>query len=768
MPAKDQPKVESSIIGARLPRVDAPAQATGGAQYASDIVLPRMLHGKILRSPLPHARVLDVDVSRAERFIGVKAVITGRDTAGIKYGYLGLSEQTKDKRALTTDKVGFIGDEIAAVAAVDEDTALEALELIRVDFEELPAVFEAQAAMEPGAPQIHSHVQLNISRERKYALGDVEEGFRNARHIREDQFVTQLTAHASLETHVCVASYETSGHLTVWTSTQSPFYVQQDLAMTLQMPRGSVRVIKPYTGGGFGAKGDGMDTPDFCASLLSIKSGRSIRVANDRDEEFMVTRRRHPATIYLKTGVDRDGTLLAMDCRVLSDGGAYYSQGAIAMLLFGSRLHLPYRQKAIRFEGYRVYTNKPPCGAMRGFTAPQMHFAQDVQIDLIARDLGMAPEDIRKRNGLDSGETALAGFPISTSAFKLSIERVVEASRPAPAGGAPGVPRGWGLGASAFPCGAFFRVRPGTDAFSGATVRANADGTVTILAGAADVGQGSNTVLSQMVAEELSLPISQIRIISADTAITPPDFGTYASRVTMMSGAAVLEAAGSVKRQLLEAASQALEASVADLVLSGGRISVKGSPDRGLSFTEAVQASHKLTGGRAVTGQGAFIPKAKETPCFSFGTSGADVEVDVETGQVTVRKVTTAHDCGIAINPMSVEGQVEGSIHMAVGFAISEEVEMQGGQTLNPNLLDYKIPSPLDMPEVRFIRLDVPDPEGPMGAKEAGEGTVGPHAPAIANAIRNATGVQMTRLPITPERMLGALEAQGLEILTSE
>ncbi len=749
---------ESSLIGARLPRVDSAAQATGAARYASDIVLPRMLFGKILRSPLPHARVLNVDTTRAGRLPGVKAVITGRDTAGITYGYFGVSEQCKDKRALTTDKVRFIGDEIAAVAAVDEDTALEALSLISVDFEELPAVFDAREAMEPGAPQIHDHVERNISRERKYHLGDVDDGFRKAHYVREDQFVTQLTAHATLETHVSVASYEPSGCLTVWSSTQSPFYVQQDLAMTLQIPRGNIRVIKPYTGGGFGAKGDGMDTPDFCASLLSIKCGRPVRVANDRDEEFMVTRRRHPSVISLKTGVDRDGTLLAMDCRVLSDGGAYYSQGAIAMVLFGSRLHLPYRQRAIRFEGYRAYTNKAPCGAMRGFTAPQMHFAQDVQIDLIARDLGMEPQDIRKRNALESGEVTLAGFPISTSAFKLSIERVVEASRSGSGPSMAGSPSGWGIGASSFPCGAFFRVRPGTDAYSGATVRANADGTVVILVGAADVGQGSNTVLSQMVAEDLAIPIEKIRIISADTAVTPPDFGTYASRVTMMSGSAVLEASGRIKQQLLEAAAQTLEANTSDLVLSDGRIAVKGSPDRGLSFAQAVQASHKISGGRPVIAQGQFMPDAKETPCFSFGTSGAEVDVDTETGQVSVRRVTTAHDCGVAINPMAVEGQIEGSIHLALGFAVSEEIVMEGGQTLNPNLLDYKIPTPLEMPPVDVLWLNVPDPAGPMGAKEAGEGTVGPHAPAIANAIRSATGIQMTSLPITPEKMLKAME----------
>ncbi|HLB11714.1 MAG TPA: molybdopterin cofactor-binding domain-containing protein [Dehalococcoidia bacterium] len=750
-----------SLIGARLPRIDAVAQATGEAKFTSDIVLPRMLHGKILRSPLPHARVLNVDTSRAERHPGVKAVVTGRDTAGITYGYLGVSERFKDKRPLTTDKVRFIGDEIAAVAAIDEDTALEALDRILVDFEELPAVYDAEAAMDPGAPRVHDSVERNISRVHRYHFGDVEEGFRDAYHIREDHFVTQLAAHATLETHIAVSSYDSSGGLTVWSSTQSPFAVQQDLAMTLQMPRAKVRVIKPHMGGGFGAKGDGMDTPDFCASLLSIKTGRPVRVGNYRDEEFMVTRRRHPALIYLRTGVARDGTLLAMDCRVMSDGGAYYSQGAIAPLLFGSRLHVPYRQKAVRYEGYRIYTNKPPCGAMRGFTAPQMHFAQDVHLDLIARDLGIDPWEIRLKNGLESGETALADFYVSTSAFKQSVERVVESPRRKAGLEREGNLAAWGMGSSSFPCGAFFRLRPGTEAFSGVNVEAHPDGTATIFAGAADVGQGSNTLLTQFVAEALAIPMASVRIISADTALTPLDFGTYASRVTLMAGSAALEAVAQVKAELMEAAAQALEANPADLELAGGRIGVKGSPDRGMSIAEAVQAAHKISGGKAVLGRGRFIPATKETPHFSFGTSGAEVEIDVETGQVSIRKITTAHDCGIAINPMAVEGQLQGSIHMAIGYSLSEEVEMEGGQTLNPSLVDYKIPTPLEMPDVDVLFLNVPDPAAPLGAKEAGEGTVGPNVPAIANAIYEASGVQMHSLPISPEKMLNALEERN-------
>lgn len=750
----------TSQIGRRIPRSDAAEKATGEARYASDITPARMLHGKILRSPLPHARLLNIDVSRALRLPGVKAVVTGKDTAGINYGYLGISERHKDKLALAIEKVRFIGDEIAAVAAVDEDTAREALELIRVDFEELPAVFDPEAAMRPDAPLVHSHAERNISRKFKYAYGDVEEGFARACCVREEQFTTSLNAHATLETHVAVAMYGAPGSLTVWTSTQTPFNVQQDLALTLQLPRSNVRVIKPHTGGGFGAKGDGMDTPDFCAALLSIKTGRPVRVANDRDEEFMVTRRRHPSTMYWKMGVARDGTLLAIDCRVMSDGGAYCSQGAIAPILFGSRLHVPYRQRALRFEGYRIYTNKPPCGAMRGFTAPQMHFAQDVLLERLAREIGMSPEEIRIKNGLVGGETALANFYIASSGFKQTVQ-AASAAAPAHTGGHGSTARGWGIGSSSFPCGAFFRVRPGTEAFSEVMVRAHPDGTVTVMAGAADVGQGSDTILCQMVAEELTIPFSSVRIISADTGITPHDYGAYASRITLMSGSAARDAAIGVRQQLLEAMAHQLEANFDDLVLEDGRIHVKGSPEKGASFAEAVKAAHSLRGGRDVMALGSFVPTAKETPCFSFGTSGADVEIDQETGQVTVHKMVAAHDCGVPINPLAVEGQLHGAVHFGLAFAVTEEVRMDGGQTLNPSMLDYKVPTALETPEIEVILVDNVDPEGPYGSKEAGEGTVGPNAPAIANAIYNGAGVEINSLPITPEAMLRALEEKG-------
>lgn len=747
-----------SQIGRRLPLLDAEAKATGQARFSSDMTLPRMLYGKILRSPWPHARILRVDTSRAERLPGVKAVITGRDTLGVKYANVVVPEGFRDRLPLAMEKVRYIGDEIAAVAAIDEDTAQEALGLIVVDFQELPAVFDPEAAMKPGAPRIHGHVENNVSRDHLMEFGDVEKGFRHAYLVREDRFATQATSHVPLETHGCLAMYEPPGKLTIWTSTQVPFYVQDDLAMTLGMPRGDVRVIKPVAGGGFGGKADGMDATDFCASLLSIKTGRPVRVANNREEEFSAVRRRHPTIISLKTAVARDGRLLARECRLVMDGGAYNHQGPIIPAVFSARFMLPYRQEAIRCEAFRVYTNKSPCSAMRGFGSPQVHFAQDVQMDLIARDLGMDPLELRLRNGLETGDTTISGFHIFSSGFRETLRRagVVRAGTGV---GAGDVLSGWGLGCSGFPCGTGRRSHPGDDAYSGATVVADEDGSVTLLTGASDLGQGSNTTLSLIVAEVLSIPLEWVKIVSADTAITPRDFGAYSSRSTMMAGNAALEAATRLKEQLLDATAQALEANVSDLVTKDGRMEVKGSPERGLSFAEAVRATHRASAGRAVKGEGAFTPATTEgSPSWSFGTNRAHVEIDRETGQLAVLRMAVARDSGVEINPLAVEGQLHGQVHMGIGFALTEELRTHEGQVLNPSLVDYKVLTPLEMPPMDLLRVDVKDPVGPFGAKEVGEGAVGPNAPAIANAIFQAVGIEAKTLPIKSEWVLAALE----------
>lgn len=742
-----------SLIGRSIPRLDSRQKSTGQCFYTGDLRPPGLLYGRILRSSLPHARIICVDTSKAEKLKGVKAVVTGADTAGVPFGFAG---GFADKQALCTDKVRYIGDDIAAVAAVDEDTAEEAVRLIRVELEELPAVFDPVAAMQKGAPQIHDHALNNIGHRVAIDLGEVDEGFRQSYLVREDTFTTPAQAHAPMEPHIAIGQYDPVDGFTVWSSTQTPFYAQEDLAKCLQAPRSKVRVIKPPVGGGFGAKSDGTDTLEVCAALLALKAGRPVRIVYDRDEEFLATRRRHPAIMRLKTGVTRDGVILSKECQAILDGGAYYMAGAVALFLFHGRLFIPYGVKGVRYEGFRVYTNKAPGGAMRGYMSPQAHFAQDAQLDLIARDLGIDPVEIRRRNALHSGDVCLNGARIVSSSFARGLDAL--APYLSGSDSESGAPRGRGIGCAGFGSGAAHRVRPGNEAYSEARMVAHDDGRFTLLTGASDIGQGAETVLSQLVAQELGVPLDKVRVIAADTALTPLDQGSYSSRVTTMAGNASLGAAADIAGQLKEVASQKLEANPADLELVNERVSVKGSPEKGLPLSEVIIASQLARGGTQVVGRGSFSTRARVAPTFSFGSQVADLTVDTETGQVAVSSISCTHDCGIAINPMLVEGQLEGSVQMGLGFALSEVIAEEGGVNLNPSFLDYKAPTALDMPRVLNIFIEEVDPVGPCGAKEAGEGTTGPTAPAIVNAIGAAVGVRLKSLPVRPEDLLKAIE----------
>jgi 4-hydroxybenzoyl-CoA reductase subunit alpha len=753
---------EQAIIGARLPRRDGWVKATGEAQYAGDMVLPRMLHGAILRSPLPHARIRNIDTSRALRLRGVRAVVTGQDTLGRRYNVLRFKEAFADEYGLAMDKVRFIGDAVAAVAATDEDTAQEALALIQVDYEELPAVFDPLKAMEPGAPLLHEHLKSNIGRKIVLDFGDVEDGFARSYHVREDHFTTQTQSHTPLEGHACLASYDPHAGLTVWTSTQVPYQVKNDLAYTLGLPESQVRVILPYVGGGFGGKSDGMATLDFCASLLSMKTGCPVRIRYGREEEFVAGRRRHPVHLWLKTGVAKDGTILAREVRCIMDGGAYNAYGPASVLLVGIFLNLPYRYKSYRYHGYRVYTNKPVASAMRGHGAPQGHFASDTQLDMIAQDIGMDPLEIRLRNALETGETTLNGFKILSSAFADCIRRAAaEAGWMEKRGKLP-PNRGIGIGCSGFPSGTGFRQRPDIPTYSSAMIRINEDASLSLLSGAVDTGQGAETVMLQIAAHELGVDPDYIHYIRADTAITPADLGNFASRETVFAGNATRAAAAEVKSQLLEVAADELEANPADLELKEGHAYVRGSPERRIPFRELAMKAMNKRQGQPIVGRGSYDPPDKlNYATYTFGAQVVEVEVDQETGQVQVLNVASAHDGGQAINPTGVEGQLEGSIHMALGFALTEELEWDGSSPLNASLESYRVPAAVDMPATNVVTVDSLDPEGPYGAKEAGEGTIGPTAPAIANALADATGVRIKDLPLTPERVLEALNKRS-------
>jgi 4-hydroxybenzoyl-CoA reductase subunit alpha len=752
------------IVGTDVPRTHARAKATGSALYTDDIKLPGMLHGSLLRSPLPHARIANIDVRRAAALPGVKCVITGADIPKIKYGNWRLFPGTQDEYALAVDKVRFIGEEVAAVAAVDRDTAKEALELIRVAYEELPAVFDIRHAIRKDAPVIHESSPGNISIDRKIQYGDIRRGFAESDYIRKDTFTVHAVSHAYLEPCATLAHCDSDGRITLWTSTQTPYIVQCLLASTLGMRENDIRVVKPHVGGGFGGKME-MRPWEFCAAFMAKKTGRPVKFTLTREEELATGRRRHPMKITSRIGFKKDGTLMAKDLRIHLDGGAYNAMGPTATFLCGNFGAMLYRYPNYRFLGEHVYTNKPPASAMRGFGAPQSLFAAESQMNLAAEDLGMDPIELRIKNAQVTGDEIPDVATISSCGFIESLKEVARISNWKRKRKALGPGRGIGIGCYSFISGGVFNWFNTQYPFSAAEIRAFSDGTVHLLTMASDIGQGSDTVLKQILAEELGLRMEDIRITSADTAMTPQaDLGSWGSRVTLMAGNAVINAAKQIKEQLFGAVSARYNLNVIyDLECRDGRVHPKGRPDRGMSFGEAVAMVQRANRGDPLVARGSYTPRGKGlvTPAFSFGAQVAEVAVDRETGQVQVQKMWTAHDCGTVINPQSVEGQLEGSIHMGLGYALSEQFVMEKGRTLNTTFLDYKIPNALDMPPGESVCIETYEVEGPMGAKEAGEGLVSPTAPAIAEAVYHATGFRCRDLPITPEKVLKGIEKRA-------
>lgn len=713
--------------------------------------------GKVLRSKFSHAKLLNVNVDKAKRLRGVKAVITGKDTAGKTYGHV-----VSDEHPLAIDKVRYIGDEIAAVAAIDSDIAEEALELIKVDWDVLPAVFDPEEAMKPNAPRIHED-RPNYGRA-YLEQGDVDKGFGESDELFEDKFTTQFVIHGSLEPHTCVASYDPSGKLTVWATTQGPFTLKERLAYTLCIPVSNIRVIKLNVGGGFGGKNE-MLAVDFCAALLSIKTGRPVKIAYSREEEFIATRRRHPLTIYIKTGVKKDGTLVAKYCKLIADAGAYASRSPAIAARCGAWINMIYRIPNWRYEGYYVYTNNPVTGAQRGWDAPTVRYADESQMDAIAKKLGIDPVEIRLNNVVQSGDVTPNGFIYATCCLSDCIKIVAEKSGFKKKWGKLSPYRGVGIGGGAYPSGST-RASLFHDP-SAAVVELHQDGSVTLLTGTSDIGQGSDTTLCQILAEELGIRFEDVRIKAADTELVPQDPGTYASRITLYGGNAVRLAAKDAKRQLFEVVAEILEANIEDIESRDRWVSVKGSPGKGMSFSDAVKTVlHQK--GISIVGRGSYNPsdvepmnmetgKGNIAPTYSFAAQVAEVEVDPDTGRVKVIAMWAAHDCGYAINPMALEGQIEGSILQGLGQALLEEVITEKGTVLSPSYLKYKMPLACDLPFIDTVLVESNELEGPFGAKGVGEATQIPTAAAIANAIYDATGITFRSLPITPHKIVEAL-----------
>ncbi|MDW7711044.1 MAG: molybdopterin cofactor-binding domain-containing protein [Deferrisomatales bacterium] len=756
-----------NVVGQRLPMHDAAAKVTGQAQFTDDLVLPGMLYGKLVRSPIPHGRILQIDTAQARALPGVKGVITGKDIPDRVYGIV---PKAKDEHALAREKVRYIGDEVAAVVAVDPETAEEAARLVRVEYEELPAVFDPLEAMREGAPLIHEAIGTNASASIRKEFGDVASGFAASEFVFEDSFYSQAVNHAPLEPHAALAQYDPqNGDLTIWSSTQIPYFLKRNLATTLLVPENKVRVIKPKVGGGFGQKID-MFAKDFCACWFARELGRPVKFLYEREEAFQCTRQRHPMYLTVKTGVSKEGKILAQQITAHADGGAYNSTAPLMITLSCFFIMIPYRIENLLYEGYHVYTNKPVGGAMRGHGIPQARFAIERQIDLIARRIGVDPAEMRVRNAIVAGEPHPAGFIINTCGFADSVKEAARAIGWAEKRGKLPYGRGVGLAGASFPSG----VANMAHLASGAVVQLLREGRVNVLSGAADIGQGAETVICQLVAEQIGVPMEDVHITAADTGTCPLDAGTFGSGVTVRAGNAAYLAATDVRNQLFAFVADRLEANLDDLTAANRRIWVKGSPERGVSLAEALHEYQYADNALPIVGRGSWIPPAEQpttlltkngnfSPNYSFMTQAAEVEVDLETGKVKVVRMVTAHDCGQPINPMLVEGQLEGSIVGGMGQALYEDSTCIDGQQHNPSFLDYGFPTLMEMPEMEGIHIDTDDPLGPFGAKEAGEGTQLAPAPAIVNAVADAIGVEFDRLPVTPEMVLGALRNKRRE-----
>jgi len=752
---------ELNVVGTRVPMLDAAQKVKGTALFTDDLVLSGMLHGKVLRSPLPHAKILHIDTSRAEKLPGVKGVVSGRDIPDRMYGIVPMA---KDEHALAREKVRYIGDDVAAVCAIDPEIAEEALGLITVDYEELPAVFDPLEAAKEGAPVIHEGVKNNTSFFIKKEFGDVEKALAECDDVFEHSFYSQAVNHAPLEPHAALAQYDPlNGQLTVWSSTQIPFFLRRNLSNTLQLAESKVRIIKPKVGGGFGQKID-MFAKDFCAAWFAIHLGKPVKFVYEREEIFISTRQRHPMYITVKTGVKKDGTILAQKFQAVADGGAYNSTAPTMIALSCFFLMIPYRVPNLIYEGSHVYTNKPVGGAMRGHGIPQARFAVERQLDIIADRIGVDPAEIRIKNSIHAGAPHPAGFVINTCGFSDSVKKAADAIGWQEKRGKLPLGKGVGLAGASFPSG----VSNMSHISSGAVVQLGRDGAVNVLTGAADIGQGAETVIGQIVAEELGVLIEDIRVTAADTGITPLDPGTFGSGVTVRAGNAARLAAISAKQKLFQFVAEKLEANAADLVAKDRQIFVKGSPDKGLTLAQALKGYQYADMPMPIVGRGSWMAPASEpttlfkedgnfAPNYSFMTQAAEVEVDLHTGRVKLLKMVTAHDCGRPINPMLVEGQLEGSVVGGMGQALYEDVIVEKGQVMNPSFLDYGFPTFLEMPEIEAIEVKTDDPIGPFGAKEAGEGTQLSPAPAIVNAVYDAIGIDFMELPITPEKILAAL-----------
>ncbi len=754
---------EFQVIGNRKLKYDYLSKATGATKYTADLKLPRMVYGKLLRSPYPHARILRVETSRAEALDGVYAVITGADLPE-RYGIM---PSTQDETTFAIDKVRYMGEAVAAVAACDELTAERACNLIEVLYEPIPTVMSIEEALDPTKPRIHDDEgqSPNIHKEVHLEFGDMEEGFREADLIREDEFFFEGNTHAALENHAVIGHYEPHGKLTVWSSTQTPHYLHRELSKALSISTPQVRIIAPPSGGAFGGKSE-MFSHEVAAAALSRKCGRPVMIELSREEVFYCHRGRHPVKMKIKVGVKNDGSITAMHFQSWLDGGAFGSYGIATTYYTGALNTMPYKIPRYRFDGIRVFTNKPPCGPKRGHGTVQPRFAIECQMDKIAESLNLDPVQMRIRNAIDPMTGTVNGLRITSCAVRDTLVKASERTefsrkfRKMPFG------KGIGVASSVYMSGAGLPIYWNPMPHSGAMVKIDRGGGVAVFCGTTDIGQDSDSMLAYIVSEVLGVEPLDVRVLSGDTDLTPVDLGSYSSRVTFMAGNAARSAAEKLRSLLSEIAEEKLEIPAEQLVFGGRSIYNRDDTDQFIPLVDVVQAAEARFGTLAAVGS--YTPpklggKYKgagvgPSPAYSFTTCVAEVSIDPETAELRVDKLTVAHDCGRAINPMIVEGQIEGSAYMGYGEATMEEQVFRKGLHKKPSLLEYKIPTILETPEVEALIVEGPDPEGPFGAKEAGEGPLSPVIPAIANAVYDAIGIRFDATPLTSERIMKALD----------
>ena len=759
-----------SIIGKPRRRVDGADKVTGRTCFADDIILPRMLHCKLLRSHVPHARIKSVDVSRAERHPGVKLVLTGRDFPN-EYGILPVSQ---DEQPLCREKVRFVGDPVAAVVARDEFAVEQALDLIKVEYEPLGTVSDPIDALKNPAARLHDYSEEgNIHKRLSYEFGDVEESLANSAHVFEDIFFFEGNTHLPLEQHAAVGMAEADGRVTLWSSTQCPHYVHRAVARALDIPMARVRVIASPNGGGFGGK-----TDPFNHEIVVVKAammlGRPVKICLNREEVFYCHRGRHPVLMKFRTGVDENGALTGMHLQTLLDGGAYGSYGVASTFYTAVLQPVTYHLPRYAFDACRMFTNKPPCGPKRGHGTVQPRFGQEVQMDKIAEKLELDPAELRLNIVEKPGALTANYLKIGSIGLAECIRTVVERSGWKNKYGKLPQGKGVGLACSSYLTGAGNSIYWNAMPHSGVQLKLDRSGKVTVFCGATEIGQGSDDVLVATIAEILGIDPLDIRCVTGDTDLTPVDLGSYSSRVTLMMGNAAIQAAERARVLIAQAVAQKFAVDIESIAFSGAQVHVNGHPEQALSFQKALVCAEEMHGSLGTTGS--YTPPAPPgkykgggvgpSPAYSYTAAVVEVEVDTDSGWLTVPRIYIAHDLGRAMNPVLARGQVEGSVYMGLGEALMEESAFRRlpprlSAALvhrEPSMLEYKSPTSLDMPELITDLIEHPDDNGPFGAKEAGQGPLLPIMPALANAVYDAVGVRIDEVPISAEKILKALD----------